>query len=335
MSIDFEGSILPIVVRVPGGHVELLGTGTVLSRNVVLTCAHIFDHMRSHDGALRAPKATAVLPKWICVLVAGKPQSPTGIGIEAALDLCCLHFPDLPGAVPLRIARTTHLQGLKVVAVGYVSDPKGLRRGLTDGLKVIHELQAEQSAWLQFGQLYGGVPRGFSGGPVIVRTKTGWRVLGLLQLGGERSTASRFIASDPVLSFLVEHGVVLEAEELRAGFFTEETGAIAPRSPMEIKNSIVIKSSTVAGDVTNNVTALAPRSQIDENAWHRLELLLAVKSNGKHAAKVARLRELVDRGQIDAAGAVWRELRGKLAGISAAGPLIAMLENLFSKGLRP
>lgn len=334
MSIDFEGSILPIVRRGPAGHVELLGTGTVLSRNVVLTCTHIFDNGPPQAGIVLPPKPVTVLPSWICALAAGKPHSPARI-IDAGLDLCCLHFPDLPGAVPLGMARTSHVQGLEVAAAGYVSGPKGPLRGLADRLKVIHELQAEQSAWLQFGQLYGGVPRGFSGGPVIVRTKSGWKILGMLQLGQEQSTSSRFIASDPVLSLLAEHGLQIEAEELKAGSIARKTRALASRSHMEIKNSIVIKSSTVAGDVSNNVTAPAHRPQIDENAWHRLEFLLAGKSNGKDAAKVARLRELADRGQIDAAGAVWRELRGKLAGISEAGPLIAMLENLFSKGSRP
>jgi hypothetical protein len=137
------------------------------------------------------------------------------------------------------------------------------------------------------------------------------------------------------LSLLAEHGLQIESEELNAGSIARKTGGLASRSQMEIKKSIYITSSKVGGDVTYNLTEPSPRPQIDENAWHRLELLLAVKSNGKHAAKVARLRELVDRGEINAAGAVWRELRRKLAGVSAADPLIAMLENLFSKGSRP
>jgi hypothetical protein len=334
MSIDFEGAILPIVRRGNGGRLDFLGTGTVLSRNVVVTCTHIFDNELPQAGVQFPPQPVTVLTKWICALVAGKPRPPARI-IEAGPDLCCLQFPDLPGAVPLRIARTPRLQGLKVVAVGYDSDAKGLRRSLTDGLKVIHQLQAERSPWLQFGQLYGGVPRGFSGGPVIVRTKSGWKILGMLQLGQERSTSCRFIASDPVLSLLAEHGLQIESEELNAGSIARKTGGLASRSQMEIKKSIYITSSKVGGDVTYNLTEPSPRPQIDENAWHRLELLLAVKSNGKHAAKVARLRELVDRGEINAAGAVWRELRRKLAGVSAADPLIAMLENLFSKGSRP
>ena len=331
--MDFEGSILPIVRRGHGGYMDFLGTGTVLSQNVVVTCTHIFDNELPQAGIQLPRKPVTFLLKWICALVAGKPRSPTRI-IEAGPDLCCLQFPDLPGAVPLRIARTPRLQGLKVIAVGYVSDPKGLRRGLTDGLKVIHQLQAEQSPWLQFGQLYGGVPRGFSGGPVIVRTKSGWKILGMLQLGQEESTSSRFMASDPVLSLLAEHGLQIEAEELKAGSIARKTRGLASRSQMEIKKSIYITSSKVGGDVTYNLTDHSPRPQIDESAWHRLELLVAAKSNGKHAAKVARLRELVDRGQINAAGAVWRELRGKLAGVSAADPLIATLENLFSKGPR-
>ncbi len=335
MSADFEGSILPIVKRAPGGYVELLGTGTVLSQSVVLTCAHIFDNLPLQDGIRLPPTVATVLPKWICALAEGKPHSPARIKIEAGLDLCCLHFSDLPGAVPLRMARTPRVEGLKVVAVGYVSDLKGPRRGLTDGLKVIHQLQAEQSPWLQFGQLHGGVPRGFSGGPVAVRTKSGWRVLGLLQLGQEQSTSSRFIASDPVLSLLAEHGLQIEAEELQASSITKNTGALAPRSHMEIKKSIYITSSKVGGDVTYNLTEPSSRRQIDENTWHRLELLLAGKSNGKYIARVARLRKLVDQSQDAAAAAVWHELRGKLAGISEAGPLIDMVESWFRKEARP
>lgn len=256
MSSDCNHSVLPIMRRAAGNHSDLLGTGLVLSWSTILTCAHIFENRFVHNGAMKLPESVVVFSNGIAL-------QPSRIEIEETLDLCCMHFNEVVKGGPLRLVRSTRLAGMKMIAVGYVPGPKGPHRNVTRGLSVIHELQSEESGWLQFGQLRGGLPRGFSGGPVIAKTKAGLEIVGLLQLGGERAATSRFIGVDPIASFLVRNGFHAPIGNLKREYIPKDIRAMTPKSDVEINDSVVIQSSNIGGSVITNQnlgrTARKPR----------------------------------------------------------------------------
>jgi len=242
MPSDFDGSVLAIVKQPESEPAELLGTGFVVSPNVLISCAHVFEDTEICDGRTQ-------LPGSIVVLCGDAELRPTHAEMSASLDLCCLHFDAIPGAVPLRLARSRQLKGIEVTAVGYVSDHTGPRRNVTHRLEVIHDLQSDRSGQLQHGQLGAGLHEGFSGGPVLARTKNGWVALGLLQLGSKYSATSNFIAVDPIAAFLNEQSVEVTTDEFEPEPERAQEKASAPPGKIEQSQS---QNITVGGSIENS-----------------------------------------------------------------------------------
>jgi hypothetical protein len=204
MASEFDLSLLAIVADTR----KLLGTSFVIAANRVLTCAHLFDeHEILESGRVQ-------LPTNVVALFGEVVLRPSRVFYSQARDLCCLWFPEIPGAVPIPLMRSTRLHGSEITTVGFVPDQSAPRRHVVHDGKVIHELQSGSQEWLQSGQLQGGWPEGFSGGPVLAKTSTGWGAVGMMQLGRAGAATSRFIGVDPIGSFLGEHGLNVAIGEL-------------------------------------------------------------------------------------------------------------------------
>jgi Trypsin-like peptidase domain len=236
MANEFEHSVLAIV---NAESTELLGTCFVISSQCVLTCTHIFPELRiSSDGATQ-------LPPEIVVLAGDRSFSPSCIYVSRPLDVTCMHFTELPGLVPIPLVRSTELKTTSLTAVGFAHDAKGASRRVANSQEVIHELKSDGQGFIQFCQLGGGAPQGFSGGPVLVPADIGWWAVGMLQLGQESAPTSRFIAMDPVAAFLSEHRLSVAVGEFRP------KPAAAPDRPSESYTGNIIANY---GDIDHGST---------------------------------------------------------------------------------
>jgi hypothetical protein len=176
------------------------GTGIVVDESTVLTCAHVF-RAGDHDGATWDERGYLIAP-------GGRIIDRTRIQLDRDLDLALVRVPpgQLQGLEP-----TTFIRGVSSVgphrrwllargrwgAVGF-SDRRAAPEVVVPDCEGLH-LDAPD---LHFK---GGVPTGYSGGPVLWSPKKGPVCFGVVRLGGERAGTSRAHLSDTVLDFLARH----------------------------------------------------------------------------------------------------------------------------------
>ena len=115
-----------------------------------------------------------------------------------------------------KLAGASRLIGTTVSALGNVADSKGPRRDDVLDIVVKHDQSAAADSRLQACVLDASLPNGFSGGPVLCKTKNGWVAVGVVQLGGERATISRFIAVDRIAEFLASKNLNVPIEVFEA-----------------------------------------------------------------------------------------------------------------------
>jgi hypothetical protein len=190
---------------------SFLGTGLVVSVTSVITCSHVVEglvELSPHRGErLLRP----------CVLSESAAYRATGFRRHTKLDLCVLTIPGLPRALPSVPVRAGSLKGRKLVALGFdARDPDRIIE--VHDLVVISEgLHHNRNQW---AQIAGGLPGGFSGAPVLASTGGGWRVVGIVHLGGDGAPTSRMIGVDAMASFLIATGIsmsnaVLSSQKVR------------------------------------------------------------------------------------------------------------------------
>ncbi|HTA44631.1 MAG TPA: trypsin-like peptidase domain-containing protein [Bryobacteraceae bacterium] len=216
-------SIVPFFRR--AARNQFLGTGIVVAPRTVLTCAHVFASSKDPDfldktfdttfGAddLFSAREVCIVdgsrtyePLRICCRqVPDQPGEPVFFG-----DFCCVHFDQFPELIPARLGTTRSLAGRKLRAAGFTSELLGPAARLIPDMEIV---QGEHNAYtnaIQYVQVSGGLPEGFSGGAVFSGNKSPV-VVGMLQTGRRTSATSRFIAVDALLEFLASQcpGIIL------------------------------------------------------------------------------------------------------------------------------
>ena len=193
-----------------------LGTGLVVSPTVVLTCAHVLQELielHPDQGEQLA---------WPFVLRGGKIYRAKGCKMSSRLDLCLLHFSQLPHTKPALPIRVGSLKNCKLSALGFDA---GNRVRLTEvhDLSVIQEgISRKRNQW---AQIDGGLPAGFSGAPILAGVASGWKVVGIAKAGGDAAT-SRMIGADAMAAFLNNQNI-----RIPSTVFALETKA-SPGSPL-------------------------------------------------------------------------------------------------------
>jgi hypothetical protein len=205
----FMRSLVPFMLR--GSRRRFLGTGIVVSPNTILTCAHVFasghssffDKTFSKDDLYTAGEVSVVdgtrtyEPLRICCS-----QVPNQCGDAVFFgDFCCVHFEKLPDLIPARLCRSRSLKGHELHAAGFTSELLGPAARYIRGVEIVHGEHDAGTEAVQYVQVKGGVPEGFSGGAVFAGDE-GLVVVGMLQLGGRTSATSRFVAVDRLVEFL-------------------------------------------------------------------------------------------------------------------------------------
>ena len=196
-----HNSVVRIVHSAARRQQTLLGTGIVVSKTSVITCRHVIEPLRElhPDHGEKFSRAS--------VLCGAVPCRSISARASGNLDLCVLNFSELPGLKPMAFMRAGRIGNAKLSAIGYkprISDPRVLPE-----LRVLQEEQSKDGLRLQSAQFAGGTPTGFSGAPVLAELETGWRVVGMFCLGGEESSISSMIATDPIAEFLAGEGIEL------------------------------------------------------------------------------------------------------------------------------
>lgn len=202
-----------------------LGSGFIVGRNAILTCAHVV-----HD-----PRLGQLAPEQLTVVVESAPAKPSSETHQARVgqvrhrwrqaakssdDYALLSTLD-----PLEAEPLTFLEGLTSAALAGLSGHlcvhgyRGIEGepGMASGLRVrgTRWLQ-EPLALLRTAQLDGGLPAGLSGAPVLVGTTEGLSVAGMVMLGGEGAASSAFYGTDLLLAFLRAEGVEPKTRPARA-----------------------------------------------------------------------------------------------------------------------
>jgi hypothetical protein len=91
--------------------------------------------------------------------------------------------------------------------------------------------------YLAQAQITGGIPKGCSGGPVFLQNQDQSLCMGVVYLGGEKSTSSRMIAGDPVLEFLRQQGAQdIQATTLKSTRSGRPGAGAAPATGGALKN---------------------------------------------------------------------------------------------------
>jgi hypothetical protein len=105
---------------------------------------------------------------------------------------------------PAPLFRATQLKNRRLAGCGYTNEQNGLRQQSVPNVECIQDLLTGN--YVQTVQLMGGIPHGFSGGPLQVCDGPYRYTAGILQLGGQGITTSQAIATDAIASFLIEAG---------------------------------------------------------------------------------------------------------------------------------
>ena len=195
---DAYPSVVRIVARTGSSRIPIfLGTGLVVSAKRVITCAHVIRALTElHTDC-------GEKPEWPSVQCGSVAYRATAGSIVDKMDLCILTFARLPRTSPRTLTRTAKLKGMHLVALGFdARDPSRIME--VHDLIVLNEgLSDKRSQW---AQLAGGLPRGFSGAPVLAHLRGSWRVLGMIQLGGDEAVTSRLVGADAMATFLAREG---------------------------------------------------------------------------------------------------------------------------------
>jgi len=184
---------------------SFLGTGLLIAPQFVLTCYHVvaeFCH-RSASGKPDSGIRTYV----------GEPHQVVTASVvkaDSALDLALLRLdapldglPSMPFLMNLNAVFIERIRSWPLFASGYAEHRSG-------GKQTLHSLAGLKTTGVHSGsgtiedlQADGGVPTGFSGGPALVRLPGGaLACLGLVFLGGERSSTTRIRPTDVLLEFI-------------------------------------------------------------------------------------------------------------------------------------
>jgi hypothetical protein len=180
----------------------LRGTGTILTPTQVLTCKHIFEEVKGTE-----PSAEAVQRNFKNFVFSfqGRDYCPVCVTPSETMDLCCLEYPPIEGAVPLKMARTTSLEKTSLFTAGFNAELSGSPQlNMIRNLKSILNQESVDGGWLQFTQVKGGAPKHFSGAPACVQSENNCLMLGIMYMGNQNSGHTRMIAVDPIANFLAQ-----------------------------------------------------------------------------------------------------------------------------------
>jgi hypothetical protein len=234
---------------------RFLGTGLVVGPGRVLTCSHVV-----------RPDPTAPLDQpddpAEDLLAGGAPVE--AVWADNVLDLALLAVAAVPQVEePLFLLRPP--RGSPLIAVGFQPDPRGVSLDRTRQFSIVQEQFSDGQ--LVGLQIPGGIPHGFSGGPVVVEVGRQQLVVGLTQLGGAERASSRLLATHRIAGFLKQHGIEARVREriswnqLLALFATQRrfqaaaTAVVAalvlafswPRSSRLVGRVIVLPDRSLAG----------------------------------------------------------------------------------------
>jgi hypothetical protein len=180
-----------------------LGSGLLIAPDVVLTCRHV---VQQPDGA--GGYFDDYIPVATQVGASGADVSGQVRAADNARDLALLRLtsasarPVVPFLTDLKGAAEVWLRDQPWYGIGFPAEGRGEELRVYEVESVLLGLRPG-SHTLADVQLKGGLPEGFSGGPVLVRLQDGvWACLGVISLGGIRSATSRIIPADVVLEFL-------------------------------------------------------------------------------------------------------------------------------------
>ncbi len=202
------------IVQIKGcvnGADGILGSGMVIAARHVLTARHVIIRKdpsgRVHEASgLHVRVANHEVPVRQFV-------EPTGEHTDHLGDVALLILEsDLPSTQIVTVLRDAQWylsrwqqRNAQVTFYGWPLDealPQAHPCRVLGGMVRLSEPDA-----LTDLQVPGGVLKGFSGGPVMLRVDRKDFVIGLARLGGVQSASSRLIGSDQFLGFLSEHGV--------------------------------------------------------------------------------------------------------------------------------
>src|SRR6266545_3775753 len=117
MPVDLYRSIVPIVrATETGGPWKFMATGIVVTPTVVITCKHAMEELFD-DDSMEGREVEDV-----GALCASLVHRVTYARRSNFLDLCCLHFDNLPGMIPAPMARSARLTNRTLAAIGF---PRG------------------------------------------------------------------------------------------------------------------------------------------------------------------------------------------------------------------
>ena len=206
MSLKIETDF-PYVIRLyrdPQCRNDFLGSGLLIGRKHVLTCAHVADH-REGDEKWYAKDCTdniAVVVGFDFLEESDRNKDPVG-----HVDLALLELEsELGNSDPIgALAPATVVHGLtnlrsdmtqnELRAVG------GIRLDSTETGQIQSILFNRDGTPFDL-QVAGGIWAGFSGGPVLMRLGQKWYCIGIAWMGRKEAATSRILMGDTVYQFL-------------------------------------------------------------------------------------------------------------------------------------
>jgi hypothetical protein len=243
-----HGSIVPVMdVRDPGDPPQLAGTAIVVSPKAVITSRHVIEGSRNLDPEAGFSFAAR------SILCGSALRESSRAHASNRWDLCCLHFDQPLDATPAVFARAAHLEGVKLVAVGFQPSWPGLREHTIPDLKVIQvELFEGRLQTAQFGS---GIPEGFSGAPILANVESTRLVVGMLFLSGEGKATSRMLAEDPITDFLANEGIDLLMADLPDSPVNPGAATVRFRVGRDVRQSnLEMRGDDIGADVGRDVS---------------------------------------------------------------------------------
>ncbi len=203
------GFVLRILTTDVSQEPRFLGTGVLIAPDKVLTCRHVVEERDpSGHGTNRPLQELEVVDTEQASVVV------EDVRLASQWDLALLRLSTAPLAVTappllwgITLALEKRLRNTALTAFGYPEiDADALWRHPVDG-QLLQLSAREDSAILTQVQLSGGIPKGCSGGAVLLPLGDRWAYVGTLYLGGEHAATSRLIMADPVAAFLEQQGI--------------------------------------------------------------------------------------------------------------------------------
>lgn len=210
-------------MRLVDGHDErFLGTGMLVAKDVVVTCAHVIAGCDRIAVQLRARPTRSAGGSRRGVVAAQLifPVDPSGSRAEALAthaddDVAVLRLDAEAGAaLDAEVAPLGLLEDVRPPFLRAVADQLEVRGfasargapGIARGLLLRGSLWTRPDGTVHSGQLDGGMPPGSSGSPLLLHGPEPW-VAGILFLGGEGAGQSTFYGADLLLSVLGRLGI--------------------------------------------------------------------------------------------------------------------------------